>query len=77
MRTLWRDVHPRHAGPHYRFDNLGFEPKPVRGDVPIWVGGNSPAASIYKLDAETGEVLIDVPSPIHQMAINTTTANRR
>jgi hypothetical protein len=30
----------------------------------LWAGGNSDNPRIYKLDAETGEVLIDVPSPI-------------
>lgn len=41
MRTLFRDDRPRHAGRHYRFERIGFEPKPVRRDVPILVGGNS------------------------------------
>ncbi|MEZ4279187.1 MAG: TIGR03619 family F420-dependent LLM class oxidoreductase [Myxococcota bacterium] len=61
MRTLWRDTKPRHAGPHYRFDNLGFEPKPVRGDVPIWVGGNSPAARRRAARLGDGWHVIDVP----------------
>ena len=61
MRTLWRDERPRYAGQHYRFDNLGFEPKPVRRDVPIWVGGNSPAARRRAARLGDGWHVIDVP----------------
>ena len=61
MRTLWRDEQPRYAGQHYRFDNIGFEPKPVRRDVPIWVGGNSPAARRRAARFGDGWHVIDVP----------------
>ena len=61
MRTLWRDEQPRYAGQHYRFDNIGFEPKPVRRDVPIWVGGNSPAARRRAARLGDGWHVIDVP----------------
>lgn len=61
MRTLWRDEKPNHAGSHYRFDNIGFEPKPVRRDVPIWVGGNSPAARRRAAKLGDGWHVIDVP----------------
>lgn len=61
MRTLWRDEKPRYAGQHYRFDNIGFEPKPVRRDVPIWVGGNSRAARRRAARLGDGWHVIDVP----------------
>lgn len=61
MRTLWRDEQPRHAGAYYRFDNLGFEPKPVRCDVPIWVGGNSVAARRRAARQGDGWHVIDLP----------------
>lgn len=61
MRTLWRDEQPRYAGKHYRFDNIGFEPKPVRRDVPIWVGGNSRAARRRAAKLGDGWHVIDVP----------------
>lgn len=41
LRTLWSDARPSHDGRYFRFRDIGFEPKPVAGDVPIWVGGNS------------------------------------
>ena len=45
MRTLWTDPDPRADGPRYRFADVLFEPRPVQpGGVPVWVGGNSPAA---------------------------------
>jgi probable F420-dependent oxidoreductase len=61
LRTLWRDERPRHAGAYYRFENLGFEPKPWRRDVPIWVGGNSPAARRRAAKLGDGWHVIDVP----------------
>ncbi|MBK7951508.1 MAG: LLM class F420-dependent oxidoreductase [Deltaproteobacteria bacterium] len=61
MRSLWRDEAPRYAGEHYRFDGIGFEPKPLQRDVPIWVGGNSPAARRRAARLGDGWHVIDVP----------------
>src|SRR5690606_11289685 len=61
MRTLWRDERPRYAGKHYRFENIGFEPKPVRRDVPILVGGNSAAARRRAARLGDGWHVIDLP----------------
>jgi len=44
LRTCWREPRPRFTGTFFRFDELGVEPKPVRGDIPIWIGGDTPAA---------------------------------
>jgi len=41
LRALWGQARPAHAGPRWPFAGIGFAPKPVRGSVPIWVGGNS------------------------------------
>jgi probable F420-dependent oxidoreductase len=41
LRALWTAERPAHAGPRYAFEGIGFAPKPVRGRVPIWIGGNS------------------------------------
>jgi probable F420-dependent oxidoreductase len=43
MRTCWEDELPSHAGQHYRFEAVHFQPKPVRR-VPVWIGGHSEAA---------------------------------
>lgn len=44
MRACWRDVRTRHRGEFFAFDDVGVFPKPVRGDIPIWIGGHTPRA---------------------------------
>jgi probable F420-dependent oxidoreductase len=45
FKTLWTEDHPTFSGGFFKFDDLGFQPKPVqKPHPPIWVGGNSPAA---------------------------------
>src|SRR2546422_875191 len=45
FKELWTSDHPRFAGEFYRFDDVGFPPKPVqKPHPPIWVGGDSPGA---------------------------------
>ena len=45
FKTLWTSDHPTFQGEFFRFDDLGFQPKPVQKPYPpIWVGGNSPGA---------------------------------
>ncbi len=63
MRVLWSQDHPHYGGEYYGFDNIGFEPKPVRGDVPIWIGGNSRAARRRAARLGDGWHVIDVPIP--------------
>ena len=40
-RTLFTEPQPAHEGRFYRFQAVGFEPQPVRGTIPVWVGGNT------------------------------------
>lgn len=44
FRTLWTEPEPSFEGRFYRFAPLKFEPKPVRGSIPIWVGGHTDPA---------------------------------
>jgi probable F420-dependent oxidoreductase len=44
MRACWREHPSRHRGEFFAFDDLGAFPKPVRGDIPIWIGGHTPRA---------------------------------
>ncbi|MDA1098628.1 MAG: LLM class F420-dependent oxidoreductase [Proteobacteria bacterium] len=45
IRTCWRDERIDFEGAYYRAVAMGMAPKPPQGaDLPIWIGGNSPAA---------------------------------
>jgi len=45
MKALWTEPDPRFAGEFFRVADCGFAPKPTqKPHVPIWVGGESPAA---------------------------------
>lgn len=45
MKVLWTQDNPQFAGEYFRFSDCGFAPKPVqKPHVPIWIGGESPAA---------------------------------
>ncbi|MBY0329849.1 MAG: LLM class F420-dependent oxidoreductase [Acetobacteraceae bacterium] len=45
MRALWREDGASYEGRHVRFAGVSSNPKPVRGAVPIIVGGHSEAAA--------------------------------
>jgi alkanesulfonate monooxygenase SsuD/methylene tetrahydromethanopterin reductase-like flavin-dependent oxidoreductase (luciferase family) len=45
MRELWTSDEPSFEGEHYTLKpGLRFLPKPVRGTIPIWIGGNTKLA---------------------------------
>jgi len=44
MRACWRDERTRFHGRFFSFDDIGCFPKPMRGDIPIWMGGHSKPA---------------------------------
>ncbi|TML14925.1 MAG: LLM class F420-dependent oxidoreductase [Actinobacteria bacterium] len=45
MRELWTSDDPSFEGEHYTLKpGLRFLPKPVRGTIPIWIGGNTKLA---------------------------------
>ena len=45
LRALWKDGAASFEGKHFRFGPLHSNPKPVRRNVPIHVGGHSTAAA--------------------------------
>ena len=45
MRALWAEGVSSHHGPFVNFDRMHSNPKPVRGAVPIIVGGHTEAAA--------------------------------
>ena len=45
LERLWHEPRPRFEGRFYRFDELGFAPKPLQQPrIPIWVGGEGERA---------------------------------
>ena len=45
LRVIWRDDTPHFAGRHFVFEPVHSQPKPLRGSIPILVGGHSAAAA--------------------------------
>ncbi len=45
LRTLWREPRVNFQGSTYSLTDAILEPKPLRRDLPIWVGGNTAAAA--------------------------------
>jgi probable F420-dependent oxidoreductase len=44
LRKLWAEPTVSFTGRWHHVDNAGIDPRPVRGRIPIWFGGNSEAA---------------------------------
>jgi probable F420-dependent oxidoreductase len=44
IRRLFTEDRIEHEGEFYRFQSVGFLPKPVHGHIPFHIGGDSPAA---------------------------------
>jgi probable F420-dependent oxidoreductase len=44
MRACWREERTSFQGRFFRFEAIGCFPKPVRGDIPIWMGGHAKPA---------------------------------
>ncbi len=43
LRAVWRDNPSSYHGRHFNFGPVKSFPKPVKGDIPIMIGGHSPA----------------------------------
>ncbi len=44
IRRLWAEDEVDFEGVHYRLTGASISPKPVQPDLPMWIGGSSPAA---------------------------------
>ncbi len=44
ISRLWREDAVDFAGAHFRLHGSAIMPKPVQKDLPMWIGGSSPAA---------------------------------
>ena len=43
MQALWAEPHVTFTGDFHRLENVGINPRPVSGRVPIWFGGDAEA----------------------------------
>jgi probable F420-dependent oxidoreductase len=44
VRAAFADEYSSHEGEAWAYHEMGVSPRPVQAEVPIWVGGSSPAA---------------------------------
>lgn len=44
VRRLWREESVDFVGEHFRLTGASISPKPLRADLPMWIGGGSQAA---------------------------------
>lgn len=44
MRRLWAEERVSHESEFLHLDDAGVSPKPMRGDIPIWIGGRTEPA---------------------------------
>ena len=82
VKTLWTERNPTFAGRYFRVSDCAVTPKPVqRPHVPVWVGGDSPAA--LRRAARLGDgwhsagtSLAELPGKLTQLAEELATAGR-
>lgn len=65
FRTLFEDMSPSFEGRFNRFPPVGFEPRPVNGRMPIWVGGGTDAA--FRRCVRFGDVLHIAFTPMDEV----------
>jgi probable F420-dependent oxidoreductase len=70
LRKVWSQSTTEHHGRFYSFAPLGVHPQPVHGaDVPIWIGGTSPAAIRTTLRHATGNFMWNAaPDAVQSLA---------
>jgi len=60
LRTLWRDEAPSFDGRFWRIGDIGFEPKPVNGTIPLLIGGKNDISRRRAAKRGDGWHLIDM-----------------
>lgn len=66
FETLFADDLPAYDGEYYQFGEVGFSPKPPDRRIPVWVGGNSPAA--YRRTARFADGFHAAFEPVERVA---------
>jgi probable F420-dependent oxidoreductase len=60
LRALWRDAAPRFDGQFWQVSEIGFEPKPVNGAIPLLIGGKNDISRRRAAKRGDGWHLIDM-----------------
>ena len=74
FEALFTQESPSYEGRFYRFPPVGFEPKPLGGRIPIWVGGDSQAA--LRRAARYGDALHAAHRSVQEVAQQWTDVRR-
>jgi probable F420-dependent oxidoreductase len=53
MQALWAEPHVKFAGEFHRLDDVGINPRPASGRVPVWFGGH--AETTFRRAAKYGD----------------------
>lgn len=62
VRAAFREQHSSFDGEHFRYERMAVAPRPVNGDIPIWVGGAGPAA--WQRAGRIGDGYIPMAAPV-------------
>jgi len=60
LREVWSKDQPKFEGRFYTIDGLDLFPKPARRSIPIWIGGQTPAAMRRAAKLGDGLHMIDL-----------------
>jgi probable F420-dependent oxidoreductase len=62
LSGVFVDRYVSFSGRRFSYDSVGVAPQPVNGRLPIWIGGNSPAA--YRRVGRYGDGYIPMATPL-------------
>ncbi|MCC7364938.1 MAG: LLM class F420-dependent oxidoreductase [Dehalococcoidia bacterium] len=65
FEKLFTEPLPSYNGKYYSFPEIGFQPKPVNGHIPVWVGGTTEAA--FRRTVRFGDGLHGAFTPVKEL----------
>ncbi len=67
MQALWAEPHVRLTGEFHRLDDVGINPRPASGRVPVWFGGHAEAT--FRRTAKYGDGFMPLVYPPGEAAL--------
>jgi len=67
MQALWAEAHVKFNGEFHRLDDVGINPRPASGRVPIWFGGHAEAT--FRRAAQYGDGFMPLVYPAGDAAL--------